>query len=53
MKLDEISVCDPYAGVGPALVPPTKLPEIVDEIYASDLNPHAAELLLELTQSAY
>ena len=40
-----ISVCDPYAGVGPALVPLTKLPEIVDEIYASDLNPHAAELL--------
>ena len=40
-----ISVCDPYAGVGPALVPLTKLPEIVDEIYGSDLNPHAAELL--------
>ena len=40
-----ISVCDPYAGVGPALVPLTKLPEIVDRIYGSDLNPHAAELL--------
>jgi tRNA G37 N-methylase Trm5 len=40
-----ISVCDPYAGVGPALVPLTKLPEIIDQIYASDLNPHAAELL--------
>ena len=40
-----ISVCDPYAGIGPALVPLTKLPEIVDEIYSSDLNPHAAELL--------
>jgi tRNA G37 N-methylase Trm5 len=41
----KISVCDPYAGVGPALVPLTKLPEIVDEIYGSDLNPRAAELL--------
>ena len=41
----KISVCDPYAGVGPALVPLTKLTEIVDEIYGSDLNPHAAELL--------
>ena len=41
----KISVCDPYAGVGPALVPLTKLSEIVDEIYGSDLNPHAAELL--------
>ena len=41
----KISVCDPYAGVGPALVPLTKLPEIVDKIYGSDLNPHAAELL--------
>ena len=41
----KISVCDPYAGVGPALVPLTKIPEIVDEIYGSDLNPHAAEFL--------
>jgi tRNA G37 N-methylase Trm5 len=41
----KISVCDPYAGVGPALIPLTKLPGIVDEIYGCDLNPHAAELL--------
>ena len=41
----KISVCDPYAGVGPALVPLTKMPEIIDEIYGSDLNPHAAEFL--------
>ncbi len=41
----KISVCDPYAGVGPALVPLTKTPEIIEEIYGSDLNPHAAELL--------
>jgi tRNA (guanine37-N1)-methyltransferase len=42
-----IDVCDPYAGVGPALVPLAKMTEHVDKIYASDLNPHAAELLEE------
>ena len=41
----KISVCDPYAGVGPAVVPLTKIPEFVEEIFASDLNPDAAELL--------
>ena len=41
----KISVCDPYAGAGPALVPLTKVPEIIGEIYGSDLNPHAAEFL--------
>lgn len=45
-KLDrKISVCDPYAGVGPAVVPLTKIPEFVENIFASDLNPDAAELL--------
>ncbi|MGB2335447.1 MAG: hypothetical protein ACPH87_07285 [Candidatus Poseidoniaceae archaeon] len=45
-KLDrKISVCDPYAGVGPAVVPLTKIPEYVENIFASDLNPSAAELL--------
>lgn len=41
----KISVCDPYAGVGPAVVPLTKIPEFVENIFASDLNPHAAKLL--------
>ena len=41
----KISVCDPYAGVGPALVPLASMPEIVGEIYASDLNPGAVKLL--------
>ncbi len=41
-----ISVCDPYAGVGPALVPLSKIDE-VGEIYASDLNPDAYKLLKE------
>jgi tRNA (guanine37-N1)-methyltransferase len=40
----KISVCDPYAGVGPALVPLSNT-EAVDEIYASDLNPEATKLL--------
>ena len=42
-----IDVCDPYAGVGPALVPLAKMTEHVDKIYANDLNPHAADLLEE------
>jgi len=41
----KIAVCDPYAGVGPALVPLSKMTESVSEIYGSDLNPYAAELL--------
>ena len=40
----KISVCDPYAGVGPALVPLAN-GEITEEIFASDLNPNAATLL--------
>ena len=40
-----ISVCDPYAGVGPALIPLAKSSEYVENIFANDLNPHAAELL--------
>ena len=41
----KISVCDPYAGVGPALIPLSKMVEHVGTIYASDLNPNAAEFL--------
>ena len=40
----KISVCDPYAGVGPALVPLLKH-ESVSKIYASDLNPQAHAIL--------
>ena len=40
----KISVCDPYAGVGPALVPLANC-EAVSQIYAADLNPKAYELL--------
>ena len=40
----KITVCDPYAGVGPALVP-LAASDAVSDIYGSDLNPDAAELL--------
>ena len=40
----KIAVCDPYAGVGPALVP-LAASDAVSEIFGSDLNPAAAELL--------
>ena len=40
----KIAVCDPYAGVGPALVP-LATSDAVSEIFGSDLNPAAAELL--------
>ena len=43
----KIDICDPYAGVGPALVPIAKMTDYVDKIYANDLNPHAAKLLEE------
>ena len=39
-----ISVCDPYAGVGPSLAPLVKEPGLVSELFASDLNPQAIEL---------
>lgn len=42
-----ISVCDPYAGVGPSLAPLVKEPGLVSELFASDLNPQATELLRE------
>ena len=40
-----IDVCDPYAGVGPALVPLASMTDYVNKVYANDLNPDAAELL--------
>jgi tRNA G37 N-methylase Trm5 len=41
----KISVCDPYAGVGPALVPLAKRGDIIETIFGSDLNPKAVNLL--------
>ena len=42
-----ISVCDPFCGVGPALATLLSENDLVSEVLASDLNPHAIELLLE------
>ena len=42
-----ISVCDPYAGVGPSLAPLVKEPGLLSELFASDLNPQATDLLRE------
>lgn len=42
-----ISVCDPYAGVGPSLIPLAKEPGLLHRLFASDLNPAAVELLRE------
>ena len=42
-----LSVCDPYAGVGPSLLPLVSEPELVGELFAGDLNPAAVEFLQE------
>ena len=42
-----LSICDPYAGVGPSLMPLISEPELVGELFAGDLNPAAVELLQE------
>tara|TARA_B100001750_G_scaffold187280_1_gene156676 strand:- start:212 stop:1384 length:1173 start_codon:yes stop_codon:yes gene_type:complete len=42
-----ISVCDPYCGVGPAIVHLLKRRGLVNELLASDLNPDAIELLFD------
>ena len=49
----KIDVCDPYAGVGPAVIPLAKLNESVDRIFASDLNPSAALLLAKNLPNIY
>ncbi len=49
----KIDVCDPYAGVGPAVIPLAKLNESVDRIFASDLNPSAALLLAKNLPNRY
>ena len=47
-KLDRpLYVADPYAGVGPSIVPLICEKNLVNEIYASDINPQAVELLKE------
>jgi len=40
-------VCDPYAGVGPSLLPLISEPDLVGELFAGDLNPAAVEFLRE------
>jgi|TARA_B100001750_G_scaffold245678_1_gene265916 tRNA G37 N-methylase Trm5 len=42
-----LTVCDPYAGVGPSLLPLISEPELVGELFAGDLNPAAVEFLRE------
>ena len=42
-----LSICDPYAGVGPSLRPLIAEPELVGELFAGDLNPAAVEFLHE------
>jgi tRNA G37 N-methylase Trm5 len=42
-----ISVCDPYAGVGPSLMPLVSESGLVGELFAGDLNPSAVEFLHE------
>jgi len=42
-----LRVCDPYAGVGPSLIPLLNQPGLVGEVFASDLNPDAVGLLEE------
>ena len=42
-----LSVCDPYAGVGPSLLPLISESDLVGDLFAGDLNPSAVELLRE------
>ena len=48
-----ISVCDPYAGVGPSLAPLVNEPGLLSNLFASDLNPAAVELLRENISASY
>jgi len=48
----KIRICDPYAGVGPGIMPLLSEPDLVSHCYAGDLNPDAFELLeLNLQES--
>ena len=42
-----LAICDPYAGVGPSLLPLISEPDLVAELFAGDLNPAAVEFLRE------
>jgi tRNA G37 N-methylase Trm5 len=42
-----LAICDPYAGVGPSLMPLVAEPGLVGELFAGDLNPSAVEFLRE------
>ncbi|MEE2747981.1 MAG: hypothetical protein VX473_05905 [Candidatus Thermoplasmatota archaeon] len=42
-----LKICDPYAGVGPSLIPLLSEPDLVGELFAGDLNPSAVEFLKE------
>ena len=42
-----LSICDPYAGVGPSLKPLVSESGLVGELFAGDLNPAAVEFLRE------
>ena len=48
----KIRICDPYAGVGPGIMPLLSEPNLVSHCYAGDLNPDAFDLLeLNLQES--
>ena len=40
-------VCDPYAGVGPSLMPLISESDLIGELFAGDLNPAAVQFLRE------
>ena len=42
-----LAICDPYAGVGPSILPLISIPELVGELFVADLNPSAIEMLRE------
>ena len=47
-KLDRpLNIADPYCGVGPAIVQLLRVPDLVGNFLATDLNPAAVELLDE------
>ena len=43
----EITVCDPYAGVGPSMAGLLNNHEMIDSVLVGDLNPQAVELLTQ------
>lgn len=42
-----LAICDPYAGVGPSLMPLLATAGLVGDLFAGDLNPAAVALLAE------